>query len=61
VKPGATGELFEQQSADALRDAIRRFDPDAYDPDAIRRHAERWSLPRFQGRLLDVVSEVARR
>jgi glycosyltransferase involved in cell wall biosynthesis len=61
VKPGATGELFEQQSTEALRDAIERFDPDAYDPAAIRRHAERWSLPRFQRRIVEIVERTAGR
>jgi glycosyltransferase involved in cell wall biosynthesis len=61
VEPGATGELFEQQSVDALREAIRRFDPDAYDPIAIRKHAEGWSLPRFQRRIVEIVERTADR
>jgi glycosyltransferase involved in cell wall biosynthesis len=61
VEPGATGVLFERQSAEALREAIQGFDPDAYDPSAIRKHAERWSLPRFQRRIVEIVERTAGR
>jgi glycosyltransferase involved in cell wall biosynthesis len=60
VKPGETGEFFERPSAEAIREAVERFDPDAYDPAAIRTHAEGWSLPRFQARILEIVAGTAR-
>jgi glycosyltransferase involved in cell wall biosynthesis len=47
VVPGLTGELFRPQTAHALRDAIRAFDPSAYEPSAIRAHAEGWRVERF--------------
>jgi glycosyltransferase involved in cell wall biosynthesis len=59
VVPGRTGEFFEEQSVAAIRDAIRRFDPDAYDPDQIRAHAERWRRERFEAEILAAVEETA--
>ncbi len=59
VEAGLGGEFFDAQSADALQAAVERFDPDAYDPAAIRSHAERWDIPRFQAEILRVVDETA--
>jgi glycosyltransferase involved in cell wall biosynthesis len=59
VKPGATGEFFDRPTPDALREAVERFDPDAYDPAAIRAHAEGWSLPRFQADLMGIIERTA--
>jgi glycosyltransferase involved in cell wall biosynthesis len=61
VRPGETGELFTDPTTGALREALERFDPDAYDPARIRAHAEAWSLPRFQREILDVVRRTAAR
>lgn len=60
VVPGLTGEFFTAQTAEALRDAVIRFDPDAYDPAQIRKHAELWRTERFVTALRTVVDEVAR-
>ncbi len=59
VIPGTTGEFFPEQSHEALLAAIRSFDPDGYDPRAIRTHAEAWDVPRFQERMLAVLNELA--
>ena len=61
VVPGKTGEFFSEQSAGALRTAINAFNPGAYDPNAIRTHAEGWDVPRFQARMVAVLDELARR
>lgn len=44
-----TGVFFEEQTVDALADAVERFErvQDSFDPDAIRRHAQRFDRPRF--------------
>jgi lipopolysaccharide/colanic/teichoic acid biosynthesis glycosyltransferase/glycosyltransferase involved in cell wall biosynthesis len=47
VVAGATGAFFPAQDADTLADAVRAFDPDAYDPAAIRRHACEFGEARF--------------
>ena len=59
VKAGSTGEFFAEQTVAAVRDAVRRFDPDAYDPVAIRKHAERWRHERFVDEMRAAVAETA--
>jgi len=48
-----TGILFQEQTVDALCDAIERFEREAdqFDPAALRAHAERFDLPHFERRL----------
>lgn len=53
--PGLTGELFEEQTADAIEAAVRSFDPGAYDPARIREHALQWDSCRFRERLVEHV------
>ncbi|MEX2447943.1 MAG: glycosyltransferase [Solirubrobacterales bacterium] len=53
---GATGELFAEQSADAIEAAVRAFDPGAYDPARIREHALQWDSGRFRERLVEHVA-----
>ncbi|MBI5103610.1 MAG: glycosyltransferase [Solirubrobacterales bacterium] len=55
VVPGVTGERFPEQSADALEEALHAFEPEAYDPGEIRRHAEHWDRRRFRARLRERV------
>lgn len=59
VDAGVTGEFFNEQTVAAVREAVRSFDPDAYDPVAIRSHAERWRHERFVGELRAAVVETA--
>ena len=47
VVPGVTGQLVEEPSVDAFASAMASFDPEAFDPAAIRRHAETFSAARF--------------
>jgi glycosyltransferase involved in cell wall biosynthesis len=51
VVPGITGEFFPEQTATSLAELLRHFDPDAYDPAVIRRHAENFSSDRFRQRI----------
>lgn len=60
IVAGRSGEFLDRQEVTPLVDLVREFDPDAYDPGEIRRHAEQWSVERFQQRLEKVVLEVAR-
>jgi len=57
--PGVTGELFAEQTADAVEAAVRDFDPGAYDPAAIRAHAMQWDSARFRERLVEHVAAAA--
>jgi glycosyltransferase involved in cell wall biosynthesis len=59
VDPGVTGELFEGQSAEAIADAVTRFEPASYDSRRIRERALNWDRRRFRDRLREIVDEVA--
>jgi len=58
--PGVTGELFDEQTTDAVEQAVRGFDPDAYDPERIRAHALQWDSAEFRARLVRIVDEIDR-
>ncbi|MCL4534494.1 MAG: glycosyltransferase [Bacteroidetes bacterium] len=55
VVEGQTGTFFDQPSAEALIEAVRRFDGMPFDAAAIRRHAESFSIPAFQENLSSYV------
>jgi glycosyltransferase involved in cell wall biosynthesis len=59
VAPGVSGEFFPEQTVASLREAVEAFDPAAYDPAAMRAHAEQWGRERFQRELLDAVGRTA--
>ncbi len=48
VLPGNTGVLFDEQSWEALADAVIRFEDDQFDPVRLRSHAKQFSRQRFQ-------------
>ena len=47
VVPGLTGELFKEQSVEAMIEAVESFRDSAFDPRAIAAHAQQFSRPRF--------------
>lgn len=57
VVDGQTGLLYAEQTADALAEAVAAYDPGDFDPSAIRKHAERFSVDRFR---YEFASAVAR-
>ena len=61
VRAGETGAFFDEATPESLGDALERFDPGAYDPAAIRRHAEQWDAARFRARVRSAVEEAFRR
>ena len=58
ILPGETGAHFAEPTPDALAATLRGFDPAAYDPAALRRHAEGFAPPRFIERLRAIVDET---
>lgn len=54
---GKTGLLFTPQTAAALEQAVRRFDPSDFSPDVLRRRAADFSEDRFASELKTVVTE----
>lgn len=51
VIDGETGVYFHQQTVDSLIEAVHRLEAASFDPTHIRRHAERFSVPRFEREL----------
>jgi glycosyltransferase involved in cell wall biosynthesis len=59
VIDGATGVLFDQQSALGLADAIERFERLALDERAIRANAERFGRERFREEMAGAIERAA--
>jgi glycosyltransferase involved in cell wall biosynthesis len=57
VVDGQTGLFFGEQTPDSLADAICRLEGVAFDPAAIRRHAERFGAGRFKQELRAFVED----
>lgn len=55
VVPGVTGEFFAPQTADALVEVIRRFEPAKYRPEQVRAHAGEFDREIFKQRIKDFV------
>ncbi|HEY9180140.1 MAG TPA: glycosyltransferase, partial [Candidatus Baltobacteraceae bacterium] len=58
VVEGATGEFFDEPSAESLAAALRSFDERPYDARRLRAHAEQFAPQRFMQRLRDIVQDV---
>jgi glycosyltransferase involved in cell wall biosynthesis len=58
VSHGRTGMLFKEQTVEGLMEALCAFDPDGFDSDAIRAHAQGFSEAVFQRRMLDVLRDA---
>jgi len=58
VVDGVTGLHFWDQTTASICDAVQRFEssPIKFDPLAIRKHAERFSIPRFRQEFRDLVT-----
>jgi len=64
VRPGVTGELIphgtDEAVVDGFAEAMVSFKASAYEPSAIRRHAERFSQRAFRAAMRGVVDSVTR-
>jgi len=58
VREDVTGMFFEEQTVDALQQALARFEHSTFDPEVIREHARQFSSERFRGRMRQAVAEV---
>lgn len=58
VVPGVTGVLVSPDDADGFADAMQSFDSSAYDPAAIRKHAERFGVDRFESAFRASVTDL---
>ncbi len=61
IQPGITGLFFDEQSEDAIRDAVRRFRASpAFSPEACRANAERFTAAKFRAGFLAAVADAQR-
>ena len=58
VRPGETGVYYDASDPDALADAVAGFDPLTVDPAACVAASRRFTVPRFQHALGDLVAEA---
>jgi len=58
VVEGVTGLFFREQTPASLAEAVQRFDDAAFDPAAIRSHAERFDTAIFKQRLGSLIAQA---
>ena len=58
VVPGLTGAFFKEQSIEAISRAVRSFDPDRVDPQAIAAHAATFDREIFKTRMRDTIDRL---
>lgn len=58
VNPEVSGTFLKDQTATAIVDAIRAFDPADFDAERIRAHAMQWDARAFRERLVRQVADV---
>jgi len=57
VVPGKTGVFFHEQTWESLLDTLLKFDPQAWDRQAIREHALQFSADRFKKEMKQYVED----
>ncbi len=57
VIDGKTGSFFDEQSWEALADAVIRFDEKQFDPQIIRAHAQKFDSQQFRTSLQNIVNK----
>ena len=57
VSEGKTGTFFTSATPESLAETIRRFDAGAYDPQAIRAQAERFSVANFRQQISGYIAK----
>jgi glycosyltransferase involved in cell wall biosynthesis len=58
IVAGVTGTFFSEPTSASLAAVLRTFDPAAYDPQALRAHAQTFAPERFIERLRAIVHEA---
>ncbi|PIY62795.1 glycosyltransferase family 4 protein [Candidatus Uhrbacteria bacterium CG_4_10_14_0_8_um_filter_58_22] len=58
VVDGMTGTFLEDQSWEELANCVIRFEPEKFDPQKIRRHAEQFDTSVFKRRIKDFVRDA---
>ncbi len=55
VIEGETGVFFNEQTVESLLNAVNNFDSSKFNPEAIRRHAEKFSVERFKKEISEYI------
>lgn len=58
VKPGVTGEFFEEQTVESLSECLKKFDSSKYNSGDIKKYAERFNKNNFKKSFQSLVSTV---
>lgn len=58
VTAGVNGVFFEDQEWESLADAVIRFKPEAFKPEAVRSHAEQFDVAHFKRRFGEAVERA---
>ncbi len=58
IKPGETGEFFEEQTLESLAKALKTFEPDKYNLEACLSQSQNFSKSKFQAHLKKAVNKV---
>jgi glycosyltransferase involved in cell wall biosynthesis len=58
VIPGKTGEFFEEQTAESLVKTLANFEPEKYDPQAVRKEAEKFAPEVFRRKLTALINDA---
>jgi glycosyltransferase involved in cell wall biosynthesis len=58
VVEGKTGVFFDEQTADSIAEAVRKFKDKDFDPKEIRAYAEKFSVKRFQDEIMAFINDI---
>ncbi len=58
IVEGVSGTFIDEQSWEAIADAVVRFAPENYQPQAIKQQAEKFSVQAFQTAIKQQVSDI---
>jgi len=61
IDEGVTGVFFDEPNAESLAAILRAFEPERFDAQRLRGHAEQFAPPMFIARLRALVGEIAQR
>lgn len=57
IKPGKTGEFFDEPTPESLMKSLQAFDNSQYDPVSIQKSAEQYSAARFHINLAEAIQK----
>ncbi len=58
VKPGTTGEFFDEQTVASLSQTLRNFDGNQYSPAAVRAFAQKFSVEAFHKNMRSAIKKA---